>query len=104
MRLWNPDSGDLIWVSSIAHTGCEKEVCWIESVAFGEVDGYPVLFSGGEDKLIRVWDPATGDQIAEPLEGHEGPVFFVAFSEVDGRGTLASGGSDAKVWLWDFHG
>jgi WD40 repeat protein len=57
-----------------------------------------LLASAGSDKLIRLWDAATGAEVRQ-LTGHDGPVYSVAFSP-DGR-TLASAGADKTVRLWD---
>ena len=73
-----------------AHTG------FVESVAFSP-DG-KTLASGSEDQTIKLWDVATGGNIAT-LKGHTGSVEAVAFSP-DGK-TLASGSSDQTVKLWD---
>jgi hypothetical protein len=61
-----------------------------------------LLASGGSDKTVRLWYPATGEH-RRTLTGHTGwvlpQVSCVAFSP-DGQ-LLASGGSDKTVRLWD---
>jgi CHAT domain/WD domain, G-beta repeat len=57
-----------------------------------------LLASVGGDKMVRLWDPAAGEQL-RTLTGHGGSVLGVAFSP-DGR-LLASCGDDDTVRLWD---
>lgn len=59
------------------------------------------LASAGSDGTVRLWDPATAEELAV-LQGHAGEVLGVAFSP-DGR-SLASGGGDRTVRLWDVAG
>ncbi|MFF4862837.1 WD40 repeat domain-containing protein [Streptomyces sp. NPDC002405] len=35
----------------------------VRSLVFGELAGHQVLFSGSRDGTVRIWDPASGDQI-----------------------------------------
>jgi WD domain, G-beta repeat len=55
------------------------------------------LASGGDDKAVRLWDPAAGRERAT-LPGLEPTVWSVAFSP-DGK-TLAAGSHDGSVSLW----
>ena len=66
---------------------------------------YSVSFSpdgrtlaSGEVGGIKLWDVATGENIAI-LRGHTIGVNSVSFSS-DGR-TLASGGANVTIYLWD---
>jgi hypothetical protein len=67
----------------------------VTSVAFAP-DGRR-LASGSRDKTVRVWDAASGAEVAR-LHGHGDRVMSVAFSP-DGR-RIASGSVDGTVRVW----
>ncbi|CEJ62508.1 Putative WD domain protein [Penicillium brasilianum] len=68
----------------------------VPSVAFSR-DGR-LLASGSDDKIVKLWDPATG-ALKHTLEGHSDLVWSVAFSP-DGQ-LLASGSEDKTIKLWE---
>lgn len=57
------------------------------------------LASGSDDSTVRIWDTATGRQLAV-LDGHKRPVTALAFSP-NGL-LLASGSNDKTTSLWVF--
>jgi WD40 repeat protein len=57
-----------------------------------------MLASSNEDKIIRLWEVATG-QLRRQFEGHQGRVRSLAFAP-DGR-RLISGNDDTTMLIWD---
>jgi WD40 repeat protein/tRNA A-37 threonylcarbamoyl transferase component Bud32 len=68
----------------------------IRSVAFSH-DGTR-LAAAGEDKIIRIWDTASGEELHR-MEGHTNIVTSLSWSP-DGR-RLASASDDETVRVWD---
>ena len=77
------------------HVG-EGHTDYVETVSFSP-DG-TILASGAYDRIVRLWDVETRQEIAT-LEGHEGGVYSVSFS-LDGT-ILASSANDGTIRLWD---
>ena len=50
----------------------------VRAVAVGQVEGRPVVVSGGDDETVRIWDAGTGQPIGDPLTGHTRSVAAVA--------------------------
>ncbi len=71
----------------------------VHSVAIS-ADGKTIV-SGGSDRTVRLWN-SNGQQIGEPLKGHQGWVTSVAIS-ADGK-TIVSSGYDSTMRLWNSSG
>ncbi|OBH98696.1 WD40 repeat domain-containing protein [Mycobacterium sp. E2733] len=68
----------------------------VRSVAISP-DGTRIA-TGSDDKTVRLWDVATGQQIGDPMTGHSSDVKGVAFSP---DGTRIASGSQDGVRAWD---
>ena len=69
---------------------------WVVAVATAQVDGRPVVISGGGDQTVRVWDLATGNPVGTPFTGHTDAVFAVATAQLDGRPVVISGSATRR--------
>lgn len=64
------------------------------------------LYSGGEDKLIVIWDYFSRSKL-KVLEGHEGAVYTIAFftktmnNNINNNKLLLSGSKDKTMRLWN---
>jgi WD40 repeat protein len=79
-------------------------------VALGELDGDPVVVSGGIDGTVRISEARTGQQRGEPLtlgDSHflgglfPGGASAVALGELDGEPVVVSNGEDSTVRIWE---
>lgn len=74
----------------------------IRAVAWSQHDD--VLFSAGDDKIIRGWTIADGGQLSYEYDEHTEPVLDLAISPGDGDRLLsASSDGTAKIWHWKNH-
>jgi WD40 repeat protein len=67
-----------------------------------ELEGHPVVVSGGADGTVRVWQLDGGAPCGEPWRGHEGRVGAVAAAKLEGCPIVVSGGWDRTVRIWGF--
>ncbi len=88
LRLWDPDSGELLWE---AETHKDSAV----SVAWSKEGG---LVSGHKGGIIHLRDPATG-AVVRSFVGHKASVAALAFARDGAR--LASGTVDRVLRIWD---
>ncbi|HEU5161173.1 MAG TPA: P-loop NTPase fold protein [Streptosporangiaceae bacterium] len=77
------------------HTG------WVRWGAWASLDNTLILATGGADRTVRLWDPATGQPHGAPLIGHAGPVRWGAWASLDDTPILATGDDDGTVRLWN---
>ena len=92
-----------VWAAATPHTErsvLEGHTSSVDAVCAFTLDGRTLLASGGLDRTVRIWDPATGTHHAT-LKGHTGWINAVCAFTLDGRTLLASGGLDRTVRIWD---
>lgn len=68
---------------------------WVQALSFAP-DGKH-LASAGNDRIVRVWDMASGNQVAA-LTGHRHPINALAYAPDGKRIVTASTGGDVRVW------
>ncbi len=97
VRLWNPDSGELIREFG----GDDSTTRSLTSALLA--DGRSILVAGDDNGTVRVWDVHTGARVGSPFPRHLGPArTVVTIPGLDGRPLVASGGGrDGTIRLWD---
>ncbi|MFF4185098.1 caspase family protein [Streptomyces sp. NPDC001691] len=109
VRLWEPreatspqaEAGRAAcrWGQKAVLTGHSGEV---NTVAFAELDGSPVVISGGDDRTVRVWDVRSQEQKCL-FSGDMGWVRAVACMTLDGRSVVVCGTDSGHAHIWDLH-
>jgi WD40 repeat protein len=76
---------------------------WVRALCAVPVNGgRELLASASDDRVVRLWDPVTGDCVRE-LRGHSGWVTTICAIPTEGGTILASAGYDGLIRLWDPH-
>ncbi|MET9581028.1 hypothetical protein ABZY30_36695 [Streptomyces massasporeus] len=98
VRIWDPDTGQQVREPFVEHRGDVNDIA-----VFTRPDGTALLASVGNDTMLRIWNPLTGEQIRhEPWSGHSRGIRAVHFYiDPDGRRLLATAGRDRTVRVWD---
>lgn len=88
--------GDLVAAMASQHVGA------ITQLEVAQLDGQNVVLTGGEDAMVRIWDPVDGTLIDE-YRGHEGPIQSLGVvTEAGGRvAVFSSDGSTDDTWYLD---
>ena len=80
------------------HSGLVRCLLLVRQEGLGQ-DGY-LLFSGGADRTVRVWDPSASKDGSNPcvqtLRGHGGTVTSLAYCE----GVLVTASTDCSIKVW----
>jgi WD40 repeat protein len=101
VRVWDPVTGSLVGPPLIGHLGPAYGVCTVPAVGgAGRPDERAWLASAGGDGTVRVWDPAAGRPVGEPLSPSLAAV--AALQPVQpSEGACAVVHSAGHLELWD---
>ncbi|MBS2965832.1 alpha/beta hydrolase fold domain-containing protein [Actinocrinis puniceicyclus] len=72
-----------------------------EQVTCTDLDGTSIAVSGTSDRMVRMWDLRTRQQIGKPLTGHTGGVSAVACTILGDIPTAVSSSWDGTLRKWD---
>ncbi len=92
MRVWDLLDGLTVWVTS-AHADAVRSVAVAAAPDVG-----PTIVSIGADRLARMWDLDTGQQVGHSLAA---PADTLAVAIVSGRPAAIAVGRDRAIKLWD---
>ncbi|KAF8081695.1 hypothetical protein N665_0870s0017 [Sinapis alba] len=89
----------------ISHLEIEAHTGSVNHLGFSYPNEQLFVVTCGDDRLIKVWDAATG-AIRFTFEGHEAPVFSVCLHQKENIKFVFSAATDGKVktWLYDEFG
>jgi serine/threonine protein kinase len=80
--------------------GTLKHPAVVASCAFTSLQSGPIVVTGCEDGVVRVWNLMTGRQAAA-LHGHTGAVLGVEAWRVGSEDVVVSCGTDSTVRMWN---
>jgi WD40 repeat protein len=92
VTFWELNKADPVRLISPAHDG--------EAFCIAVSNNGKVLASGGTDDVVKLWDVATGELLAEGV-GHSGTVSGLKFSPDDRQ--LVSVGEDSNALVWNVY-
>lgn len=90
LTAWRADTLEVVAHVREAHEGQRVHCLTVGS------DG--VLYSGGDDMLIRRWEPASLEPLRAPIYGHQSSVRVLAAGS---GGCLVSGDAVGEVCIWN---
>jgi hypothetical protein len=71
------------------------------AVAFGEVNGVPLIVAADGENTLRFWDLRTDRLLERALNGHQALVTSVVYGQLDNNPLLVTGSVDKTVRRWD---
>jgi WD40 repeat protein len=89
------------WSEAARYSYADRDRASPIALAVSELDGRPVIVTGADDTMVRIWDVATGKLACDPLVGHKGPVTAIAAAMMRGRPIVLSGDEFGTVRAWD---